>query len=174
MPAGAAREPGGPSRSAAAAECESENRRMLTTAFESSTRSVPAGLPVLLSRILVCCPDIQAVWSVGHDGSEATPQPGHDLLLFADRITLHTLRKADSLRCTGVQVLVVFDGDQFENAWGPLRVSGSLARWAWHRAAYDVAYYDESGWAQPEGAGRAVARMRRKAFLIWPSQFALR
>ena len=80
---------------------------MLTTAFEYSTRSVPAGWPVFLSRILLCCPDIQAVWSVGHDGSEATPQPGHDLLLFADRITLHTLRKAASLRCTGVQVLAL-------------------------------------------------------------------
>jgi hypothetical protein len=139
---------------------------MLKTAFELA---VPARCPALLPRILLCCPDIQAVWSVGHDGSQRVPQPGSDLLIFADRITLHTLRKADSLHCTDLQVLVVFDGDQFENAWGPDRVSGSLARWAWHRATSDVSYYDESRWAQPEGASRMVARVRRKAFLIWPS-----
>jgi hypothetical protein len=140
---------------------------MLNTVLE---RSVPAGWTALLPRILLCCPDIQAVWSVGHDHSQGAgaAQPGHELLVFADRITLHTLRKADSLHCADLQVLVVFDGDQFENAWGPHRVCGSLVRWAWHPAAYDVAYYDESRWAQPEGDGGTVARVRRKAFLIWP------
>jgi hypothetical protein len=138
---------------------------MLKTASE---RSVPAQWTALLPRILLCCPDIQAVWSVGHEHSQGTAQPGQQLLVFADRITLHTLRKADSLHCTDLQLLVVFDGDQFENAWGPHRVCGSLVRWAWHAEAYDVAYYDESIWVHPEGDGRTVARVRRKAFLIWP------
>jgi hypothetical protein len=138
---------------------------MLKTALD---RCAPAGWTALLPRILLCCPDIQAVWSVGHAHSQGAAQPGNELLVFADSITLHTLRKADSLHCSDLQVLVVFDGDQFENAWGPHRVCGSLVRWAWHPAAYDVAYYDESRWAQPEGDGGTVARVRRKAFLIWP------
>ena len=138
---------------------------MLKTALE---RSVPAEWTAFLPRILLCCPDIQAVWSVGHENSQGEAQSGRELLVFADRITLHTLRRADSLHRCGLQVLVVFDGDQFENAWGPHRVCGSLVRWAWHPAAYDVAYYDESRWAEPEGDGRTVARVRRKAFLIWP------
>jgi hypothetical protein len=147
---------------------------MVKTALGSSARSAAAGAADYLQRILLCCPSIRTVWSVGHEGSQRAAQPSGDLLLFADPLTLHTLRKSDGLHRTDVQILVVFDGDRFESAFGPQGISGSLARWAWHAAAHDVAYYDESRWAHPEGAGGAVVRVRRKAFLIWPSQPALR
>jgi hypothetical protein len=143
---------------------------MIKTALASSARrAVPAGCQDFLSRLLLCCPDIRTVWSVGHDGSQGAPQPSRDLLVFADRVTLHTLRKTDSLKRTDLQIFVVFDGEHFESAFGPYGVYGSLARWAWQRETHDIAYYDESRWAQPEAA-RAVTRVRRKAFLIWPSQ----
>jgi hypothetical protein len=48
-------------------------------------------------------------------------------------------------------------------------MNGSLARWAWRQVAQDVAYYDESRWAEPGQGNTAVTRVRRKAFLIWPA-----
>ena len=127
-----------------------------------------AELSSFVSRLLRHCLDVRAVWSVGHDqlATEA-PHEGREILLFADRATLDMLRRSEHLHQHDVQLLVVIDGDHFENAWGPQMISGSLARWAWRVTGPDMAYYDESKWADREGDGSAVVRVRRKAFLLW-------
>jgi len=127
-----------------------------------------------LSRLLLHCLNVRSVWSVGHDRLELqAPHEGRELLVFADGHTLQKLRQNDHLHRADLQLLVVVDGDRFESAWGPQRVSGSLARWAWREIARDVAYYDESKWSEREGDGSAVVRVRRKAFLLWSSLAAL-
>jgi len=128
----------------------------------------PAELSAFLSRVLVSCIDIRAVWSSGEAGSRF-PAASHQLIVFADRQTLLSLRKCGELHRADVELLVVFDGDQFENAWGPQRLSGSLSRWAWRQVSDELAYYDESKWAQPRGDPGAVVRVRREAVLIWSS-----
>src|SRR5574340_1457010 len=69
------------------------------------------------ARLVAYCLDIRSVWLIEHG-----------LLLFADERTLERLRKADDLRRPDIEVLVVTDGDCFENVWGPCKLSGSLAR----------------------------------------------
>jgi hypothetical protein len=110
-----------------------------------------------MSRLLRDGIDIEAVWSMGKNA----------LLVFADRPTLERLRKCDSLREGDVALLVVTDGDSFENAWGAQRLSGSLARWAWREGTAGQAYYDESRWALPPDEAGTVVRVRRKALLLW-------
>lgn len=121
-----------------------------------------------MCRLLRDAIDIEAVWSVGHD---ADPDVQHadnsELLIFADPATLAHLRKCDSLRDGDVSLLVVTDGDSFENAWGAQPSSGSLARWAWREGTPGQAYYDESRWALPPDEAGSVVRVRRKAFLLW-------
>jgi hypothetical protein len=130
----------------------------------------PAELSAFVSRVLARCLDIRAVWSVGHaDRALSSPDSACGLLVFADRPTLQRLRKSDYLHRADVELLVVFDGNQFENAWGQQRLSGSLARWAWRPVTDELAYYDESRWADHEAAG-GVVRVRRKAVLIWRPQ----
>lgn len=132
--------------------------------------SAPADLSAFLSHILVRCIDIRAVWSVGAaDDAPAAARPGHELLVFADLRTLQSLRRSSQLHRADVDLLVVFDGDQFENAWGQPRVSGSLARWAWRLVSPELAYYDESKWDGGADVG-TVVRVRRKAVLIWSAQ----
>jgi hypothetical protein len=70
-------------------------------------------------------------------------------------------------------VLVVTDGDRFENVWGPRKLSGSLARWAWQQVSPDEAYYDESRWADAGGQPGRVVRVRRKATVLWQATQAL-
>jgi hypothetical protein len=165
-----ATEPGGALRGPLLAERQGENRCMLNTTLESRASGASPDLSAFLSRLLLCCLDIQTVWSLGHDGlAEVAPDQSHSLLVFADRHALQTLQKADRLHRADVQVLVVLDGDEFESVWGPRRLKGSLARWAWRQVAQDVAYYDESRWAEPPQGNAAVTRVRRKAFLIWPA-----
>ena len=125
----------------------------------------PAELSAFLSRMLVCCLDIRAVWSSEAAGCSLAAA-SHQLIVFADRQTLLSLRKSGELHRADVELLVVFDGDQFENAWGPQRLSGSLSRWAWRQVSDELAYFDESRWAQRGGDG-AVVRVRRQAVLIW-------
>jgi hypothetical protein len=134
----------------------------------------PSELSLYLSRLLARSVDIRAVWSIGDadQGAPARDVPACELLVFADRGTLETLRKSDHLHRSDVELLVVVDGDTFENAWGQRRLSGSLARWQWRQVAPGLAYYDESKWAEREGNGGAVVRVRRKAMLIWEAQLA--
>jgi hypothetical protein len=141
------------------------------THMEARVQSAPAELSDFVSRVLTRCLDIRAVWSVGHE--EAAAAHGrHELLVFADKPTLQSLRKSGHLHRADVDLLVVVDGDQFENAWGQRRLSGSLARWAWRQVSPELAYYDESKWAERERDG-AVVRVRRKAVLLWQSQLAI-
>jgi hypothetical protein len=45
---------------------------------------------------------------------------------LADRLALHTPRKTDSLKRTDLRILVVFDGEHFENAFGDARAPESI------------------------------------------------
>jgi hypothetical protein len=129
-------------------------------------------LSAFLSHVLLHGLEIRAVWSVGH-ADDLPVQRLCELLVFADGPTLQRLRKSARPHRAAIDVLVVVDGDQFENAWGERRVSGSLARWAWRQVSPEVAYYDESKWAEHGGDRSAVVRVRRKAILIWQAQPAV-
>jgi len=128
----------------------------------------PVAAEEFMRRLLRDGIDIEAVWSVGHGADpDAEQSDREELLVFADPATLARLRKCDNLRDARVALLVVTDGDSFENAWGAPPMSGSLARWAWREGSPGQAYYDESRWsAAPEEVG-SVVRVRRKAFLLW-------
>lgn len=126
----------------------------------------PAGLSAFLSRVLVSCLDIRAVWSSADAGSDLAAT-SHQLIVFADKPTLLSLRRSDQLYRADVELLVVFDGDQFENAWGPRRLSGSLSRWSWRQVSDELAYFDESKWSHFERDPGTVVRVRRQAVLIW-------
>ena len=112
--------------------------------------SAPPQLTALASRILANCLDIVSLWSIGHDPDDdaMAAERVHALLAFADKATLQRLRRSEDLHDLDIEFLVVIDGDLFESAWGPSRLSGSLARWA---------------------AGGGVVRTRRKALLVWQS-----
>jgi len=129
-------------------------------------------LSAFLSHVLLHGLEIRAVWSVGHADDLAVERLC-ELLVFADGPTLQRLRKSARPHRAAIDVLVVVDGDQFENAWGERRVSGSLARWAWRQVSPEVAYYDESKWAERGGDGNSVVRVRRKAILIWQARPAV-
>jgi len=130
--------------------------------------SVPPGITCFTRRVLAACLDIDAVWSIDHAPAEPWTDAGPcRLLAFASRAVLKRLQACEDLHSAQVELLVVVDGDEFASAWGPLRLSGSLARWAWRQTALDEAFYDESRWAESGGRDRTVVRVRRKAFLVW-------
>jgi hypothetical protein len=135
--------------------------------MEPCLKLAPTELEAVVARLVARCSDIRAAWSLENVQAPRALQPEYDeLLLFGDATALQRLRASAHLHRIDVDVLVVFDGDRFENAWGRRRVSGSLARWAWRHATPALAYFDESRWAHTEGGGEVV-RVRRKATLLW-------
>ena len=133
--------------------------------------SAAPDLSAFVSRVLLHCLDIRAVWRM-RQGAPAAASLAQELLAFADPLTLQRLRQCDDLHRSDVDLLVVVDGDRFENAWGPRKLSGSLARWAWRQASAELAYYDESTWDDRVGAPGSVVRVRRKAMLVWQAHGA--
>ena len=128
----------------------------------------PPGINRFTQHVLAACLDIDAVWSIDHAPGEAWTDDGRwCLLAFASPPVLKRLQACDHLHSAHVEFLVVVNGDEFASAWGPVRLSGSLARWAWRQTTVNEAYYDESRWAQHDGRDGGVVRVRRKAFLVW-------
>jgi hypothetical protein len=137
---------------------------------EARVDLVPADLTTFISRLTVCSLDMRALWSIGNsDGSPAAAHGVHELLAFADGRTLSSLRRNAHLHRPDVALLVVTDGDRFENAWGS-SLSGSLARWAWRQVSPRLAFYDESKWAEREANAGTVVRVRRRAVLMWSAE----
>jgi hypothetical protein len=120
-----------------------------------------------LSELLRDCPAIRALWSLDHPPGDTGLPPGRSrLLAFADLATLRHLRMREDLHRTGVELLVVLDGNRFESAWGSCRRSGPLGGWAWRQTSARVAYYDEVRRNERGGEGGNVVRVRRKALLL--------
>ena len=144
-----------------------QNAGMSPTAAVARLPAAPPDIVDVTARVLAACLDVRAVWSIGHepDAAGAGDAPRR-LLVFASAATLQRLRLSEHLHDPQVELLVVTNGDDFASAWGPCKLSGSLARWGWRQASAHEAYYDESRWAQRDGGG-AVVRVRRKAFLVW-------
>lgn len=135
---------------------------MLLSSRSPARAAPPPEVADFLFRILANCLDITSVWSIGHD-PEAPCDAPRTLLAFADKATLQRLRAGEYLHEAHIEFLVVIDGDLFESAWGPCKLSGSLGRWNWRQTNSHDAYYDEARWA--EGGG--VVRVRRHARLLW-------
>ena len=132
---------------------------------------MPKEIAEFIARVLQCCLDVRQVWLVAQDSASAIAAPRWELLAFGSGETLKRLRRADNLHRHDIDLLVVTDGDHFENAWGRRQLSGSLARWGWRPASAGEAYYDEAKWAGEDGA---VARVRRKAALLWSRSASFR
>ena len=126
-------------------------------------------IDAFVSRVVAACLDMRAIWRTDLCPQQPSAAAGCELLAFADASTLRRLRRLDDLHRSDVELLVVFDGDAFESAWGPGKASGSLSRWGWHQVSSFEAYYDRSCWTELGGRGGQVMRARRKAMLVWPS-----
>src|SRR4051812_6487567 len=114
-------------------------------------------ISLFVHRLAERCPGMRSIWTIGNSAAgemrEAQSPSNWDLVAFADRPTLRSLRKAADLHRADVVLRVVLDGDRFEIAWGRLDMSGSLFQWDWHQAAEKEAFYSEARWTSPVGTG---------------------
>jgi len=89
-------------------------------------------------------PEITAIWLIGSraDGSNS-PVSDWDYIAIADEMTLSALSEDSSFNNPAIDLLIVYDGDQFRKPWadGNRVKKGSLSNWEWQQTSTLEATY---------------------------------
>lgn len=116
-----------------------------------------------IHHLIKAHPSVSQIWLFG-SRVDATnkPESDWDLLAFADTHTFEKVKSDSSLRVSGMDLLVVFDDDSFEQPWKEegrsVAKRGSLSEWQWRKETGDRASY----WC-------SRSRCRRTAVRLWPT-----
>jgi Nucleotidyltransferase domain len=92
-------------------------------------------------------PPPSSVWLFGSRANgRATPKSDTDLMIFANRALVESLRRSLPSKPRYVDVLVVIDGDTIIYPWAPSE--GSLRQWRWRSVSDLVALYEGTKWVR--------------------------
>ena len=125
-----------------------------------------------IAELTAAYPGISSVWLFGSraNGTDRA-NSDWDLLVFANQSVLSQLRADTKFHKESVDLLVVYDGNNFENAWGSRKKTGDLKAWLWHSINETHATYDGTK-GQVNEAGEeefnVIVRTER-AIRIFPS-----
>lgn len=101
---------------------------------------IPPQVNDILRALLQLHPLPQSVWLFGsRANARVTPQSDTDLLVFADRKYVESLRRTIPSKPCDVDVLVVVDGDTIVYPWR--HETGSLRTWEWKFTGTNSASY---------------------------------
>ena len=122
-----------------------------------------------LRMLIAAAPSIREVWLIGSRADHtARPNSDWDYLVFGTRLTLQALQSTPALKRQDVDVLVVYDGDAFEEPWGTddhLK-RGALSRWEWAMLGPERAMYRGTKPRDSDGFYVKVAvRQARRVFV---------
>ena len=138
-----------------------------------SAHSLLPHVTALLQQLIALSPGPISVWLIGSRANgRAKPDSDTDLLVFGSPAFLAAAR-AHLSRSVNVDVLVVTDGDKFEDVWETK--SGSLSSWHWKQKSAETATYNGTKFIPdpPDEAipgtnmGTCIDRIEQ-AICIWP------
>ena len=124
-----------------------------------------------IERLLAACPEITEIWLIGsrandkeHAGSD------WDLLVFGRPRTLATLQENLSLRRPDIDLLIVYNGNDFRAPWkteAGKDKSGSLIRWKWKqdKGSPARAHYWGTQWKDVEIENTGNQQVAKR---VWP------
>ena len=119
---------------------------------------------IYVDALLRAYPAIKEVWLIGSRANgSAKPSSDWDYLVMADCSTLRALSVHAAFNDPTVDLLVVYDGNNFRKPWpdGYREKKGSLAGWEWRRISGTDARYkttkppEDDDWVK-EGAAKRV------------------
>ena len=115
--------------------------------------------------------EVRAVWLIGSRAiGTARDTSDWDLLVFGSRAVLRELRANEDFRRPEVDLLVIYDSDNFERPWADTRGGGSLSGWNWMPVSETKAAYRA---AKPVYASDGTEEFnvqitQGEAIRIWP------
>ena len=124
-----------------------------------------------IENLLSACPEITEVWLIGsRANNKAQEDSDWDLFVFGNDHTLSTLQENLSLRHPEIDLLIVYNGDDFREPWETeisKAKSGSLTGWEWEldKDSLVRAHYNGTKWKDDEFG---VTVTREVAKRVWP------
>jgi predicted nucleotidyltransferase len=92
-------------------------------------------------ELMAAYSEIESVWLFGSRANGTNrPESDWDLLAFGSREIASSLRADRKFHHERIDLVVVYDGDQFEKPWGEKK-SGSLSEWQWQPRSAVLATY---------------------------------
>ncbi|MFT6288373.1 MAG: putative nucleotidyltransferase [Alcanivorax sp.] len=129
-----------------------------------------ANLHKYLQTLVSEIPSLQEIWLIGSlaNGTERVDSDW-DLLVFSDQAGYKQLQMRPDFKRENVDLLVVFDGENFEEPWPDHyenRKSGTLTGWCWKRTGKTSATYESTKFIPDEdcepwfkGLGTSVTKI---------------
>lgn len=122
-----------------------------------------------LRKITRAHPGIREVWRLAYPvKTEARRGSLFALLVFADEDTFQRLRSDLRFKRADVELLVVRNGDEFQEPWGDNPERGYLSEWEWVKTSDQEAQYHGTRWVQDEKLFRTIIELC-KASRVWPA-----
>lgn len=127
-----------------------------------------------IKKLILSYPLIKSIWLFGSRANNSYKDDSDwDLLIFANKNILEELKINSSFKKNGIDVLVVFDGKNFEGPWPDNQgiKKGDLTFWNWNQisdneATYkSIKYKNEKEWFKSDN----FECKELKAINIWPN-----
>jgi len=126
-----------------------------------------------ISDLVDAYPGIHEAWLFGSRANcSANSASDWDYMVFADQATLEKLRSHSRFNCTGIDLMIVTDGDHFASPWTEYSRSktGRLAAvnggWHWTRLSRTKAMYRAR--KPPDAAGCEARVLKQYALRVYP------
>lgn len=97
-----------------------------------------------IDKLTTNYPFINSIWMIGSRANNSfRDNSDWDFILFADRNTLDELRQDLAFDNDNIDLLVVYNGNDFEEPWADEKgiKKGSLTDWEWHQESDNEASY---------------------------------
>ena len=134
---------------------------------------IPDFLKKYLTDLVEEFSDVEEIWLLGsRANNSANENSDWDIMIFADHYVLNALKMNVSFKHQDIDLLVVYDGNKFEQPWVSLsRVGtkrtkkGELKQWDFRETENNVAVYSGSKPDVPDGYFINPTQM--KMYRIW-------
>ena len=119
-----------------------------------------------IRRLVGTFPKIRQVWLLGSRANgTAKDNSDWDYIVFGDTALLETLRSNPNWKEPEIDLMVVHNGDDFEEPWGERPKHGSLSGWEWEQVSPTCAQYKAT---KPKNDLFRAEVSRQKAVRVWP------
>ena len=120
-------------------------------------------------KLVGAYPEISEVWLLGSRAQgTARSDSDWDYLVFGSHRVLRSLRQRNGFNVPEVDLLVVYDGNNFSKPWrdGNRVKGGSLKDWDWRRISDERATYRAAKFR--EGSDFYMDISTAQAYRVWP------
>lgn len=131
-------------------------------------------IDIYIRKLVARYPGINSIWLFGSRANKSYREDSDwDLFVFANREILTALRQSKGLYDKQIDLLIVFNGTEYEQPWPDEKgiKRGTLIDWKWNvlssnEATYETVKYKSDEWFK---AGMSE-RKTLKAIKLWPKE----